>query len=377
MIYYLRIFSLIFIFFFTLTLPFPLQFIEHPGFLLENGFITFEKGVCDFLGFNFDFQGHFYSDSIDLLVHTFVLIFFSLIASLFIAKYYKKLKIETLLITISSYILSFFFIKFGFDKLFKLQFYAPEPNILFTPFGQLDKDILYWSTIGKSYSYNVFLGLIEIFPGILLLNSKTRKLGAFIAFGVLINVLMVNISYQIEVKILSSFLVFLSICILASFWKEFLGFFFQNKSIPNKEIQKLNFNTKYKNLIKFSVIFYIFFESTFLAFSTGNFNDDVAERPKFHGTYEIQHNSEKLTELFQLKSKIKRLFIHRQDYLILQTENDDFYDYKFSSFEKLNFIVLDSAEKFKITFEKKGKFYEITVENLGKILSLKSLKIQQ
>ncbi|MES2589174.1 MAG: hypothetical protein V4622_09345 [Bacteroidota bacterium] len=371
-----RIFALLFILLFTFTLPFPLQFIEHPAFLFEQGFISFEKVICEFFGLNFDFQGHFYSDSPDLLVHTFFLIFFSLLGAFFLSKYFKNRKIETLLITSSSYILAFFLIKYGFDKLFKLQFYAPEPNILFTPFGKLDKDILYWSTIGKSYSYNVFLGLLEIIPGILLFHHKTRKLGAFIAFGVLINVLMINISYQIEVKILSSFLVFLSLCILSSYWKEFFAFFIQNKTVPIREREELDLPIKLKPLLKFTLIFYIFFESIFLAFTTENFNDDLDKRPKFHGTYEIQSSAQEISDLFHLKQKVKRFFIHRQGYFILQTENDDFFDYKEQSFEKFNFITLDKPENIKIEFIKQKNNYQVKFESEKGSFVAKTLKIQ-
>ena len=105
-----------------------------------------------------------------------------------------------------SNMLAFFLLRYGFDKLFKHQFYLPEPNTLYTPVGLLSKDILFWTSMGTSHSYNVFMGLIEIIPAFLLFFKRTRMLGGLISFAVLLNVLMINIGFDITVKILSSFL---------------------------------------------------------------------------------------------------------------------------------------------------------------------------
>ena len=50
---------------------------------------------------------------------------------------------------------------------------------------------------------------------------------------------------------------------------------------------------------------------------SGNFNDDAATRPFLHGAYSIKG-----------ETNFKRLFIHRDGYLIFQDENDLMLDYK-------------------------------------------------
>jgi hypothetical protein len=89
----------------------------------------------------------------------------------------------------------------------------PEPNLLFTPLGQLDKDILYWSTMGSSYGYNLFLGCTELLTGVLLFFRKTRAIGALAAVFICANIVAVNFSFDISVKLLSSFLLLLSLFI--------------------------------------------------------------------------------------------------------------------------------------------------------------------
>lgn len=358
---YLNLLSFTFCLLFILTLPFPLQFIQHPAFLFETFFSTIEQNLCVLLGFSFHFQGHFYSDSIDLLVHVCFIFLLALIVSITLFKWslFQTEKIKQLSLLIPAYILAFFMIKYGFDKVFKLQFYYPEPNILYTELGRLDLDILYWSTIGKSYSYSVFMGLMEIIPGILLLYSKTRKLGAFICFGLLLHVLMINISYNIEVKFLSSFLLLLSVLILAHYWKAIFAFFIRNEAyLPEQEMTIIK-HLKLKRLIKFTLVFYIFFESTFLAFSTGNFNGDSYSKNKFHGTYQIDNQSNELNKLIQQKDQIKRLFIHSKNYLIFETENEKMIDFPIQSlgdayffeFQKQHIGVHFEQEKSPVKFQ--------------------------
>jgi hypothetical protein len=366
---------LFFVVFFVLTVPFPLQSFQNPVYFFEKYFIFFESHILSFLGFKIQFEGHFYSDSIDLLVHLVFILLFSILLTLLISKRIEKKNISEILLKISSYTLAFFLIKYGFDKLFKMQFYYPEPNILNTEFGKLDKDILFWSTMGKSYSYNVFMGLIEIIPGVLLFLKKTRKLGSFIAFGVLLNVLMINFSYGIEVKILSSFLLFLSVINLLYFRKEIFSFFIQN-NLTNLKIQEnLIQNKKNRNLLKFTIIFLIFFESTFLAFSSENFNDDLAKRPKFHGSYQIIEGEKLLAQLFNLKHEIKEFYVHRQGYFILKDSNNNFFDFKTITLNGNSYFLV--SEKIQLNFNKKSsEKYKIDFVKYDDTISINSLKIQ-
>src|SRR5258708_15143340 len=64
--------------------------------------------------------------------------------------------------SLSAYYIAAILLKYGFDKVFKQQFYLPEPNILYTNFGSLTKDILFWSAIGTSYTYSLVTGGIEV-----------------------------------------------------------------------------------------------------------------------------------------------------------------------------------------------------------------------
>ncbi|WP_435522525.1 hypothetical protein [Chryseobacterium indoltheticum] len=134
-----------------------------------------------------------------MLVLIIILILSSAIFSLII-----KPKWTEIFLIVTEYVCVFYIsivlIKYGFDKIFQTQFPEPEPNILFTRFGNLDKDILFWSTIGTSKIYNIIMGSIELFSGILLWFRRSRFLGLLLAIICLAQIFIINISFDISVK---------------------------------------------------------------------------------------------------------------------------------------------------------------------------------
>ena len=246
---------------------------------------------------------------------------------------------------ISAYILSFFLFVYGFNKVFKLQFYIPEPNTLYTPLGQLSKDILFWSSMGSSYSYNLFMGLVEIIPALLLLFRRTRMLGAVISFTVLLNVLMINFGFDISVKILSSFLLFLSLVILFPYAKKLFSFFFQvNNKVPRSTLSFEVEKTKKLIIFKSCIICCILFETLFTYFNTNNFNDNMQNRPLFHGAYEVL-NAPNSTSQFGNLQQIKRIFIHRKGFFIIQFQDDKMKDFQMKTNTLTNTIDVYTVNK--------------------------------
>ncbi len=95
------------------------------------------------------------------------------------------------------------FVKYGLDKLMMLQFTAPESNLMFTEVGNLDKDILFWTTMGTSRLFNWLTGGIEVTATLFLLFKRTRRLGLIILFLSTIYIVILNFSFNIGVKLFS------------------------------------------------------------------------------------------------------------------------------------------------------------------------------
>ena len=216
--------------------------------------------------------------------------------------------------SILPYYLALILCKYGLDKIFKSQFYIPEPNILYTPFGMMDKDILFWSVMGTSKAYSFFLGLMEIIPAILLLWKRTRPVGLLMALPVLLHVVAINFSFDISVKLYSCFLLFLDIYLLTPYLRNFLN---RKKEIALKTTKPSPLFLK--TFLMTMAICLVVFESLSPYLKSGNFNDDRARRPYLHGAYQVLGND---------SSPYKRLFIHRQGYIIFQAVNDVMQDYR-------------------------------------------------
>lgn len=270
------------------------------------------------------------SKALYLLVALFVLLSV-ILSSCFLKFLDKKIKVERIAFftrNMISYYVAIILLKYGCDKLFKTQFSLPEPNILFTPLGKLDKDILFWSTMGSSYTYNILTGIAEIIPAILLLVKRTRSIGLLISLGVLLNVCIINISFDISVKVFSGFLLFITFFALIPVLKKYHSFSKHGVYEPYCVPISTRKNTKH-TLIKAAMLLFFGIESLQPYLQANNFNDDAFARPPLHGAYRIcsivQNNQPIPIHVF----RYKRFFIHRDNYLIFQDQQDEMTDLAF------------------------------------------------
>lgn len=261
---------------------------------------------------------------------TYVLISLSILLGLFssplINRICSKWKLDAteLLKTVLAGILFFFLFKYGWDKVTKMQFYMPEPNTLFTPFGKLSKDIAYWSLVGSSYPYTVALGVFELLAALLLLFKRTRFLASLFCIAIFGQVVLVNFTFDISVKLLSGSLLLFSIVYSACFsqnWKGIFGFATEHIQVAQ---------SRKHQILKFSFAFLVIAESVFPAFWSNHFNDDHFPRLAHHGAYRVYGNP-----------LVKHLFIHRQRYIILQSHGDAFKDYKIAPRFSENYTSVD------------------------------------
>jgi hypothetical protein len=234
-------------------------------------------------------------------------------------------------------------LKYGLDKLFKHQFYLPEPNILYTPLGRLDKDILYWSSIGTSRFYNICIGSVEILSALLLIFRRTRMAGALLSIAVMAQVLMINLGFDISVKLYSSFLLFLSLFILSAYGRRLVSFFLgRNEVVPAITFPVLIHHPFWRAFIKCMLTGFMLLESFLPYIRSKNFNDDAAARPYMHGAYAVQQFISGADTLSGVQSPVKRFFIHRNGYLVFQDQQDAMQDYKLDyDTGQYNYVITD------------------------------------
>jgi hypothetical protein len=113
------------------------------------------------------------------------------------------------------YPLAFTMVDYGVAKFARVQFGVLPLHQQVTPLGEFSPSALMWAFMFSSYSYRVFAGVAEVVGGALLLWRRTTTLGALIVFAVMSNVLAMNVSYDVSVKLLAAHLVLMSAILLA------------------------------------------------------------------------------------------------------------------------------------------------------------------
>jgi uncharacterized membrane protein YphA (DoxX/SURF4 family) len=132
------------------------------------------------------------------------------------------------------YALGFTMLAYGFDKILVLQFSwsLPGPERLALPLGNYSPFALMWTFMGYSTAYTIFAGVGEVIGGLLLLFRRTTTLGAIIVCGVMANVVALNFSYGVPVKIFSSLLLLQAAFLVAPEAQRLLNIFLLNRAAP-------------------------------------------------------------------------------------------------------------------------------------------------
>lgn len=293
-------------FFLQFILFFPLSFLNDFQLKITHFlFVDFTRFVLEYFFNKRNIRLDYSSDSYSMLVLIIILILSSTIFSLIIRQKWIKI---FLIVTeyVCVFYISFVLIKYGFDKIFQAQFPEPEPNILFTRFGNLDKDILFWSTIGTSKIYNIIIGSIELFSGILLLFRRSRFLGLLLTMICFSQILIINISFDISVKFFSLILLLMNIFLLRkNGWELILKIL----SITNKNYFDKKSFLPYVTFFKILIIGIVLVKIGTPYLNNEKENNQI----KFTGVYEVTSS----------KNQYQYVFFHKDQYLIFMEKSSE------------------------------------------------------
>jgi hypothetical protein len=119
-------------------------------------------------------------------------------------------------------------------------------------YGEMSPMGLAWRFFGYSDTYKIFMGVSEILAGFLLLFRRTVVLGALVSIAVCTNIVLVNFSFDVPVKLFSSHLLVFSILVLLPSLKAIFDFFLLQKNTS------LGTLTPYFPKRKYQIIWLIF-----------------------------------------------------------------------------------------------------------------------
>ena len=233
------------------------------------------------------------------------------------------------------YYLFYTMISYGMFKVIKLQFPFPFLGRLVQPYGESSPMGLAWTYMGYSTSYNYFTGIAELLAGVLLLFRRTTTIGALVCLGVMTNVFMINIGYDVPVKLLSFNTILMCLFLLWKDGKRLIAFFVLNQSIAPANIGLPYSNKVLRySMITLKLLFITFILGTSLVevIEGQQSYGDKAPKPPLYGIYyteTFKRNNDTIPPLDTDTTRWERIIIQRENYASIRLNNDTTRNYNF------------------------------------------------
>ncbi|CAN5352305.1 hypothetical protein BH11BAC5_BH11BAC5_48850 [soil metagenome] len=195
-------------------------------------------------------------DYVKIITNLVLSVLFSLSVALFITNqnFYSKLHNGTIIY--ARYFLGFTMLSYGFVKVYGGQFMFPDVVQLEKTYGNSSPMNLLWTFMGYSKPYTVFSGTVEIVGGFLLLFRRTTVLGCLVTIAIMINIVMLNFSYDVPVKLFSSHLLLFAFFIVSPHVKKLVDFFILNKATA-LSFEKIQYKAKWMQVTRLVLKFVI------------------------------------------------------------------------------------------------------------------------
>ncbi|MBQ0734422.1 hypothetical protein [Aquimarina celericrescens] len=200
-------------------------------------------------------------------------------------------KIFLYLRTFVRYYLAFTMFSYGFYKVIPLQFSELSNFDLIKTVGNQSPMGLMWNFMEFSDTYTRFSGFVEVIAGIFLLYRRTVVLGTILTVAVMFNIFMMNMSYDIPVKLYSGLLTIMGIFLLIPDLKRILDFFILNKVVNSKTILPYTDKEKTKKAIiglKIITVLFLFYYNINDAIEGEEKWGKKAKKPALYGIYEVE-----------------------------------------------------------------------------------------
>ncbi|HWE28124.1 MAG TPA: hypothetical protein VHB97_08990 [Polyangia bacterium] len=137
----------------------------------------------------------------------------------------------TLFVIYTRYVLAMTMVGYGFLKVLGLQFSPPQFPRLAEAYGDSSPMGLLWTFMGYSVPYTMLAGFAELLGGTLLLFRRTTLLGALVLLGVMGNVVLLNLCYDVPVKLYATHLWLMALLLTLPESRRLVDFFVRQRAI--------------------------------------------------------------------------------------------------------------------------------------------------
>jgi uncharacterized membrane protein YphA (DoxX/SURF4 family) len=188
------------------------------------------------------------------------------------------------------YVLAAAMLSYGTAKVVGMQFEFPKLSQMQMTYADSSPQMLLWTFMGYGTAYSVLGGGAELLAGILLLFRRTVMLGALILVAVMINVVMLNFSYHVGLKLYSMHLLFFGVFLLGPDLNRLADMFFFNRPVAPVPLERtwrgrpMSVGALVSKVLIVSWIFY-YEAAPKLQFAVGSHNMTKSE---LFGIYEVE-----------------------------------------------------------------------------------------
>lgn len=171
-------------------------------------------------------------------------------------------RLNALLRTIIRYHVGLTLILYGLVKVFTLQFGILGLDGLESKIGDHSPMQFLWVFMSHSPFYTISTGVVEVIGGLLLLFRRTTFIGAIICFVAMFVVVLIDIGYDVSVKLFAIHLFLMVIVLLMDDMKRLIDFFILNRQtqpadqpvlFTGKRVRQMGYLMKSVMLIYFAV----------------------------------------------------------------------------------------------------------------------------
>lgn len=185
-------------------------------------------------------------------------------------------------------------IGYGAIKIIPLQMPGPSLTRLITPYGESSPMGLLWTFVGASKGFEIFTGCAEMLGGVLLILPRTTTLGALICLADTIQIFVLNLCYDVPVKLYSFHLLVISIFLIAPDLRRLANMFLFNRRVEAATLLPL-FQRKWLNLsaLALQVLFglYLIGSSFYQGYEQSKVYGDFAPKPPLYGIWSVDEFS--------------------------------------------------------------------------------------
>lgn len=254
--------------------------------------------------------------------------------------------------------LSLVMIWYAVAKIIPVQMPYPSLNAFLTPIGDFSRSGFTWMYIGSNPGYQSFMGWCELVAAILILFHRTRVIGTLVMMTVLINILSLNVFYNIIVKLPVIILLLTNLFLLTPYIPKLISFFYFFKPVSLIE-SKFRFKKIWKNYLVSAFLFLPLLVAYNGLKASKKLHNELFKMRKEQRLYDVTRfisDKDTIPPLLTDTLRWRRLAIssYRQKRMLVysMTNKYEAYDYEFDSTNKKLILISpnDKTKKYLLNY---------------------------